>query len=135
MADLRQLLLLIGRSDMDNKKIATQFLESVVKGKIDEAYDKFVDFKGKHHNMFFPAGFDKLCNAMKDAHIQFPKKKFTIKNIFGEDDMIAIHSHIMFGVHNIAVVHMFRFEKGKIVEMWDCGQEIPKNMPNKDGAF
>ena len=34
-----------------------------------------------------------------------------------------------------AVVHFFRFEKGRIAEMWDVGQEIPSDSPNENGMF
>ncbi len=39
------------------------------------------------------------------------------------------------GEPGIAVVHLFRFQAGKIVEMWDCGQQLPADSPNTDGAF
>lgn len=35
----------------------------------------------------------------------------------------------------IAVVHMFRFENGKILEMWDVGQVMEKDSPNENGMF
>jgi len=35
----------------------------------------------------------------------------------------------------IAVVHIFRFENSKIVELWDVGQEIPQDSPNENGMF
>jgi len=34
-----------------------------------------------------------------------------------------------------AAVHVFRFHSDKIVEMWDCGQPVPVDSPNKDGVF
>ncbi|XDD49268.1 hypothetical protein AB3N59_12705 [Leptospira sp. WS92.C1] len=36
---------------------------------------------------------------------------------------------------DIAVVHIFRFEEEKIVELWDLGQFIVKDSPNKNGSF
>lgn len=33
------------------------------------------------------------------------------------------------------VVHLLRFRGGKIVEIWDCGQPVPADSPNSDGAF
>jgi predicted SnoaL-like aldol condensation-catalyzing enzyme len=35
----------------------------------------------------------------------------------------------------MTVVHIFRFQNGKIIEMWDVGQEIPHDSPNVDGAI
>ena len=90
---------------------------------------------GKHHNMYFPAGFSSLKDAMKENHKQFPNKVFEIKNSISEGSMVAVHSSIYLGEKQLAVVHIFRFEKGKITEMWDIGQEIPKELPNKDGAI
>lgn len=121
---------------MENKQIALHFLKKVVSGDIDEAYQN-VDMKGKHHNVFFPAGFSELREAMKKAHVEFPNKKFEVKHVLGDGDMVAVHSHVSLkpGELEVAVVHLFRFKNGKIVEIWDCGQEIPKDMKNADGAF
>lgn len=33
------------------------------------------------------------------------------------------------------VVHIFRFDRNHIVEMWDLGQQVPENMPNENGMF
>jgi len=120
-----------------NKEIAVKFLKLVVSGKIDEAYHKYVDMKGKHHNTFFPTGFLALREAMKENHEQFPNKKFEIKNVLSDGELTAVHSHLSFksGEIGMIVVHLFRFKDGKIVEIWDCGQEIKANSPNKDGAF
>ncbi len=120
-----------------NKKTAVQFLEKVVKGDIDDAYDKFVDMKGKHHNHFFPAGFPSLQKAMKDNHVQFPDKRITVKHALADGDLVAVHSELVLtpGGERMTVVHLFRFKGNKVIEMWDCGQQIPADSPNSDGAF
>ena len=119
------------------KQAAVQFLQLVVLGRINEAYEKYVDMQGKHHNPFFPAGFPELRKAMIENHVQFPNKQFTIKNVLGDGNLVAVHSHILPrpGDTGISAVHLFRFQDNKIVEMWDCGQPVPADSPNKDGAF
>lgn len=119
------------------KKAAVHFLQLVVTGRIEEAYKKYVDMNGKHHNPFFPAGFPALQKAMAENHVQFPNKELNVKNVIGEDDLVAVHSHIEFSPSEkgVAAVHIFRFHGDKIVEMWDCGQPIPADSPNKDGVF
>jgi predicted SnoaL-like aldol condensation-catalyzing enzyme len=121
----------------DNKEKAVDFLTLVVARKIDEAYERYVDMRGKHHNVYFAKGFATLRDAMKENHAQFPDTKISIKNVIGEGDLVAVHSHVVQkqGDPGIAVVHILRFENEKIVEMWDCGQKLPADMPNEDGAF
>ena len=121
----------------DYKHMATHFLELVIANKIDEAYEKYVNMNGKHHNVYTPTGFDNLKKGMKENEARMPNKKFTIKNVICEGEMVAVYSHLKFKPDELglSVVHIFRFKHNKIIEMWDCAQQIPKDSPNKDGAF
>ncbi len=125
------------RSVNHHKQSAVEFLELVTRGQIDQAYQKYVHQDGRHHNVFFPAGLPALKSAMLENHRQFPVKQFSVKHVIGDGDMVAVHSHLVMnqGEQGMVVVHLFRFERDKIVELWDCGQQIPADMPNKDGAF
>ena len=120
-----------------NKEITLKFLKEVVSGKIDEAYEKYVDMHGKHHNVFNPAGFEALKKGMKENHMQFPNKEIHIKQIICEEDLVAAHSHVILkkAETEINVVHILKFRNDKIIEMWDCGQVLQPNSPNKEGAF
>ena len=120
-----------------SKRAAVQFVQLIVAGRIEEAYLNYVDMLGKHHNPFFAAGFPALQKAMSENHAQFPSKQLFVKNVLGDGDLVAVHSHIVLhpGDPGIAVVHLFRFQEGKIVEMWDCAQPVPADSPNADGAF
>ncbi len=128
-------------ADSDNiqarKQTAVQFLQLVEAGDIDRAYQKYVDMHGKHHNPLFPAGFPALKQAMIENHAQFPNKQLTVKNVLGDGDLVVVHSHIVPspGEKSVAAVHIFRFQGDKIVELWDCGQPVPIDSPNKDGMF
>ena len=119
------------------KQVAVKFLRLVVVGRIDEAYEKHVDMRGKHHNPYYPAGFPALKKAMIDNHVEFPGKQIAVKNVLGDGDLVAVHSHIVLrpGETGVTVVHMFRFQGDRIIEMWDCGQSVPTDSPNKDGVF
>jgi predicted SnoaL-like aldol condensation-catalyzing enzyme len=118
-----------------NKDSAVGFLELVVAHKINEAYAAFVDFSGKHHNVGTPAGMAALKKAMEESDVQSPTKQIIIKNVIGEEDRVAVHSRLIFESNEMVVVHIFRFNNGKIVEFWDLGMEIPADSPNKDGLF
>ncbi len=126
-----------GNSIQAHKQSAVAFLQLATTGRIDEAYQKYVDMQGKHHNPFFAAGFPALKKGMIENHAQFPNKQLTVKNVLGDGDLVAVHSHIVPspGEKGIAAVHLFRFRGDKIVELWDWGQPVPANSPNQDGVF
>jgi predicted SnoaL-like aldol condensation-catalyzing enzyme len=119
------------------KESALDFLHLVVTGSIDEAYDKYVNMRGKHHNVCYSAEFISLKQGMIENNAQFPNKRLMVKNVLGDGNLVAIHSNIVMkmGEPGIATVHIFRFEEGRIVEMWDIGQAIPIDTPNRMGAF
>lgn len=120
-----------------NKDRAVDFLKMVVAGKIDEAYDRYVDMNGRHHNLSFQAGFPALKATMIKNQSQAPDKIYNVRNAVAEGDTVAVHAHLVPspGDKGMVVVHILRFRGDKIVEMWDCGQPIPADSPNTDGAF
>ena len=120
---------------MSFKKSAVEFLTMIIEGNIDKAFDKFVDMHGKHHNIYFPAGFEELKRAMKQNHDLFPDKNFEIIHALEENEKVAILSKISFNNSNYAINYFFKFENEKIIEMWDFAQEIPDKMVNTNGAF
>ena len=124
-------------SIQNRKQAAVDFLQLVVAGRIDEAYGKYVDMGGIHHNPFFPAGIPALQKAMKENHEQFPNKQIVPKNILGDGNLVVVHSHLVMnpGESGMSVFHVFRFQGDKVVELWDCGQAIPPDSPNNDGPF
>ena len=128
---------MIDNNTRARKQAAVQFLRLVVAGRIDEAYEKHVDLRGKHHNPYFSQGFPALKKAMIENHVQFPSQQLIVKNVLGDGDMVAVHSHIVLrpGETGVAAVHLFRFQSDRITELWDCSQPVPSDSPNKDGAF
>jgi len=124
-------------SILTQKESAVDFLNLVVVGNIDEAYDMYVNMHGKHHNVYYAADFLSLKQGMIENHAQFPNKRIMVKNVIGDGSLVAVHSNIIMkaGEPGISVVHLFRFEDGRIVEMWDVGQAVPANSPNLIGAF
>lgn len=122
---------------MTNKEIVSDFLQLVTSDKTAEAYEKYIEMSGKHHNTFNPAGFAALQKGMQENDAQCPDKQFIIKHILEDGDLVTTHSHLVFnpGEPGMVVFHMFRISDGKIVEMRDCGQAILADSPNTDGAF
>lgn len=119
----------------NNKQAAVNFLELITARKIDEAFQKYVDLNGKHHNLYYPAGLPALYQGMKENDEMIPHKSLRVVHVLGDGDMVAVHFHLMLENYQMAVVHLFRFENHKIVEIWDVGMPISGESKNEDGPF
>jgi predicted SnoaL-like aldol condensation-catalyzing enzyme len=120
-----------------NKEAAITFLKLASSGKVRDAYSKFVGPGFKHHNPFFEGSADSLSAGMEENARQNPNKILEVKRSIAEGDFVAVHSHVRQkpGELGGAVVHIFRFENGRIVELWDLGQPVPENSANQYGMF
>jgi predicted SnoaL-like aldol condensation-catalyzing enzyme len=120
-----------------NKKAAVSFLQLASSGKVSEANVKYVGEDFKHHNPFFEGTADALQAGMIANSQQNPDKVFEVKRVIAEGDFVVTHSHVQQKPEDrgAAVVHIFRFEGGKIVELWDLGQSVPEESPNENGMF
>ena len=121
----------------DRKQIATSFLKLAASGKLDEAYNNYIGANFRHHNPYFRGDAESLKAGMAEAHTKFPNTTLEVQRVFETDDLVAVHSRVRHSpdTPEIAVVHIVRFEGDRIVEMWDIGQEAPKDSPNENGMF
>lgn len=120
-----------------HKDKAVNYLQLIVAGKIDEAYEKYTSPELRHHNPYFPGDAESLKQAMKESDGTSPNKTLEVKQAIEEGEMVMVYSHIKQNPEDIgsAAVHIFRFSEGKIVEMWDVGQAVPEDSPNENGIF
>jgi len=124
------------QSASTKKEIAVSFLKLAASGKLDEAYSK-VSANFRHHNPYFKGDAESLKAGMAEAGAKFPDTTLEVQHVFEDGDLVAIHSRVRHSpdTPEIAVVHIFRFEGGGIAELWDVGQEAPKDSPNENGMF
>ena len=122
---------------MDNKSKAISFLNKASSGEVNEAFAEFIGAEFKHHNPFFEGTAEALKAGMKANAKQNPAKVMEVKRVIVEGDFVVTHSHVRQNpVHRgTVVVHIFRFEDGKIVELWDVGQPISESSLNQNGMF
>ncbi|TLS36803.1 nuclear transport factor 2 family protein [Pseudalkalibacillus caeni] len=120
-----------------NKKKAVSFLKLVASGKVQEGFQSFASSDLRHHNPFFPGDAESLMLAMEENASENPDKIFNVKRAIEEGELVAVHSHVKQNREDLgaAVVHIFRFEDDRIVELWDLGQPVPVNSPNENGIF
>jgi predicted SnoaL-like aldol condensation-catalyzing enzyme len=96
------------------KAAAVGFLEGGASGKVREAYERYVGSSFKHHNPYFAGDAASLRAGMEQNAVQNPVKRLEVQR---------------------TLVHIFRFEGDRIVELWDIAQAAPPDSPNENGMF
>ena len=123
---------------MGKKEVAVSFLQMAGMGEVKTAYERFISPKFIHHNQYFEGDRQSLMEAMLEAHKKVSNKSVEVKKSFEDGNFVITHSLVTRKKPEepaVAVVHIFRFENEKIVELWDLGQPIMKDSPNKNGPF
>jgi predicted SnoaL-like aldol condensation-catalyzing enzyme len=121
----------------DYKEVATEFLGMVAGGQVEEAYRRCVAEGFRHHNPWFRGDAAALSAGMAQNARQYPGKALEVKQVLQEGDRVAVLSHVRHTPDEpgFAVVHIFRFEGGRIAELWDLAQAVPEGMANENGMF
>ena len=119
------------------KDTAVDFLTQVVAGDVRGAYERHVGHGFRHHNPYFSGDAQSLRKGMEEDETRNPGKKLDVQVALQDGNYIAVHSRLKraVGGPDIAVVHIFRFEHGRIVELWDVAQVAPEQIVNENGMF
>jgi len=119
------------------KQSAVAFLTQIVAGDVATAFERYVGRGFVHHNPHFPGDADALQVAMTADAAAFPDKTMELQCAIEEGFRVAVFSRIRQhpADRGFAVVHIFRFEGDRIVELWDVGAPVPEASPNEHGAF
>jgi predicted SnoaL-like aldol condensation-catalyzing enzyme len=122
---------------IDLKPVARQFLALAAAGNARAGASKLVAPGFRHHNMHFAGDGAALFEAMDKNAAQFPGKRLDVVHALQDGDMVSTLCKVQHTPDEAgyAVAHVFRFENGKIAELWDLAQEIPKDSPNQYGPF
>ena len=119
------------------KDAAIDFLRLTAAGQVDEAFARYAAPTFRHHNPWFASDAATIQAGMRLNAASFPQMTFEVQRALADADLVAVHSRARMtpGMPNIAIVHILRFEDGKIAEMWDIGQPEPSPMANELGMF
>jgi predicted SnoaL-like aldol condensation-catalyzing enzyme len=122
---------------IDRKAAAIEFLHQVSAGRVEEAFARHVAPGLRHHNAHFRGDAETLARAMSENARQFPNKTLDVHRALEDGELVALHSlvHLEPGDRGVALVHIFRFEAGRIAELWDVAMPIPEISPNENGIF
>jgi predicted SnoaL-like aldol condensation-catalyzing enzyme len=119
------------------KETAIDFLRLTARGQVDDAFVRHATPDFRHHNPHFAADAATLQAAMKENAGRFPHMVFDVQRALSDGSLVAVHSRAVMeeGGQELAIVHILRFEDGRIAEMWDIAQAAPVPMANRDGMF
>jgi predicted SnoaL-like aldol condensation-catalyzing enzyme len=119
------------------KDAAVDFLRLVASGNVAEAYQRHVGAGFRHHNPYFHGDAASLRKAMEDNAVRNPHKTLEVQRALEDGEQVAVFSRVRQkpGDAGGAVVHIFRFDGERIVELWDIGQAVPENSVNENGMF
>lgn len=120
-----------------NKKVVLDFYEKGLNQKDFEAAAVHFGPRYIQHNPSAPDGIEGFKAFVALRKEKFPNAKSEIKRIFADGDFVILHVHGVRepGERGVAIVDIFRLEKGKIVEHWDVIQPIPEKPANSNGMF
>lgn len=118
---------------MTKKDTAIEFLKLAYSGNAREAYGKYVHLDFTLHNVFHKGDRESLIVAMEEALAKNPNKSFEVLHALEDGNLAAVHTHVTKeDGTEFAVVHIFRFKDKKIIELWDIGMAVPKDLPLKE---
>jgi predicted SnoaL-like aldol condensation-catalyzing enzyme len=119
-----------------NKKLVADFFTlAFVEKKVEAAFDNYVGDNYIQHDPNFP---DKSATiSALSRHFSNPQMSVSIKRVIAENDLVVIHLHSKNSPEDtgIAIIEIFRVDKGKIVEHWGVMQTVPEASANDNTMF
>jgi predicted SnoaL-like aldol condensation-catalyzing enzyme len=120
-----------------NRGTAVDFLMRSSSGRAKDAMQRYAMPDFVHHNPHFAADGASLAAAMEANARANPAKVLEVQRTVAEGALVVVHSKVRQRPDDgpVATVHMFRFENGRIAELWDVAQAEPPDTPNRSGMF
>lgn len=117
--------------------MALNFLHLITSGNPRKAFELHTTSEFIHHNAFYKCDAESLIKAMEEDLQRNPQKIFKVLRSLQEGDLVAIHSRARQDQNDpgMAIIHIFRFHQGKIMELWEIIQPVPSRNINESGMF
>jgi predicted SnoaL-like aldol condensation-catalyzing enzyme len=127
-----------GLSKNPKAQKAIAFLDMVFnQKKVKEGFDTFVGDRYIQHNPIAADGKEAAVTVLSQVLQQLPGWSYEFKHAYVDGDIVIVHSRVRMKAEDRgnAVIDIFRFEKGKVVEHWDVVQAIPEKSANDNTMF
>ena len=129
----------LSKDSQKNKKLVTDFFTlAFVDKKIKKAFDKYVSDAYIQHDPNLPDGKAPAIEFLTQIFLQDnPGTTISIKKVIAEGDLVTIYHHSRSNKEDrgMAVIEIYRVEKGKIIEHWDIFQAVPEKSANNNTMF
>lgn len=126
------------RQEQRNERVAVEFMELAINDQQpQEATDRYMGDTFIQHNPQNPDGPEAFVSWATGLIGAFPEVNVDVKRTLADGDLVSVHSHFTLfpGDQGFAVVDIFRFENGEIVEHWDVSQAVPESSANDNTMF
>jgi len=102
-----------------------------------DAVDRHIPPDYIQHSSLAPPGREALKGFLRKVRAESPDAQQTIHRAFADGDHVIVHLHVERwpGDPGLAVVDIFRLERGTIREHWDVIQDVPADPVNLNGMF
>jgi predicted SnoaL-like aldol condensation-catalyzing enzyme len=120
-----------------NRRAFGRFIDLLfTKGDVDGAYRQFVAPDLIQHNSRMGQGRDSAVAAIKGLR-SAPGATFIVQRVLVDGNLAAVHYRGKLSAEDrgAAVVEIFRFDNGRIVEHWDMFQPMPETSRNAHPMF
>jgi len=122
-----------------NKKLVTDFYQSLFGDKDSTAIDKYVADDIKEHNPAIQQdGKEALKNALRPflSNPNIEKTKIDIKQVAADGDLVWLFVRDVAPNKKVfARVDIFRVDNGKIVENWKISEAVSEKSENANSTF
>lgn len=120
-----------------NKQAVLSFYEAGLNKKDFGAALSYLGSSYKQHNPSAADGVEGFRGFVSYLKEHVPNSHSEIKRVLADGDFVVLHVHKTTGPtdRGVAIVDIFRLEKGKIVEHWDVTQDVPERTASGNPMF
>jgi predicted SnoaL-like aldol condensation-catalyzing enzyme len=112
--------------------------KAIFEGDVDSALRLYAGAPYRQHNPLIEDGMEGLRKFVAWMRANRPAAHGEIKRVFADGDYVILHSQwhgLSDSPRGEAVVDIYRWENGKVVEHWDVIQPIPQTAANNNTMF
>ena len=125
-------------SDTNKANVVAFHKKAVFEGDVENAFRIYAGAVYRQHNPLIEDGKEGLRKFVAALMATRPDAHGEIKRVFADGDYVILHSHwhgLSDDPRGEAVVDIYRWEDGKVVEHWDVIQPVPETAANTNTMF